>query len=256
MPNLGDFIGQLMAEIAIARAQADLEALRIAETYASHHLLKQLPVARVRLAEVKIDVPVVVAEVGDTDEAMPRGGLVIDGELIDPAERSERAVVKLRALFLKIYNAEKSKVGIRDGDAVLMGPLEETIQRFMGVSDIGSELTQLVDAMTETTIATLSAKSEGAAPRRGRPSERKHVPDQKRQIALQRLHNSLPAAARQEFLKLRVSPPRLVVLASAAELSEVPPDHLMRLQFTLNEEGLQWHTSEEDGVRKDSLTIE
>ena len=67
MPYLGDFLGQLMAEITIARVQADVESIRIAELYAGHDLLRYFPVPRVRLSNVQIDLAIVnKAEAPDT----------------------------------------------------------------------------------------------------------------------------------------------------------------------------------------------
>ena len=62
MPRLGDFLGQLLAEVTEARLQADAEALRVAELYSSHPLLCRFPVPRFRLPEVEVDVPVVVSD--------------------------------------------------------------------------------------------------------------------------------------------------------------------------------------------------
>ncbi len=43
MPNLGDYLGQLLSEITLARMHADLESIRIAELYAAHPLLRTFP---------------------------------------------------------------------------------------------------------------------------------------------------------------------------------------------------------------------
>ena len=61
MPYLGDYVGHLLSEITIARVQADLEAVRMAELYANHPLLKHLPVPHFRLPTMTLDVPVVVS---------------------------------------------------------------------------------------------------------------------------------------------------------------------------------------------------
>jgi hypothetical protein len=63
MPNLGDYIGQVMAEITLARVQADLEAVRLADYYANHPLLSTFPVPRFRLPTVRLDFPVAITAV-------------------------------------------------------------------------------------------------------------------------------------------------------------------------------------------------
>ena len=60
MPYLGDYLGQLLSEIAIARMQADLETVRLAELYAAHPLLRTLPVPHLRLPEVALEIPVLI----------------------------------------------------------------------------------------------------------------------------------------------------------------------------------------------------
>lgn len=68
MPYLGDYLGHLLSEIATARVQADLETVRMAELYASHPLLKHLPVPRFRLPNLTLDVPVLIQ---DVEQARP-----------------------------------------------------------------------------------------------------------------------------------------------------------------------------------------
>ncbi|MRR14805.1 hypothetical protein EG833_05130, partial [archaeon] len=74
MPKLGDYIGQLLSEITIARMHADLEAIRIAELYASHPLLRHLPVPHFRMPHVDLDVPVVIKEMEEQKDGEPPRG--------------------------------------------------------------------------------------------------------------------------------------------------------------------------------------
>jgi hypothetical protein len=61
MPEkLGDVLGAMLADVARARVQADVEALRIAEAYARDPLLKHLPVPRFRMPDLVVDLPVLV----------------------------------------------------------------------------------------------------------------------------------------------------------------------------------------------------
>ena len=75
MTNLGDYLGQLMSEVVIARVHADLESVRVAELYASHPLLRHMPIPRVRLPEIQMEVPVVIDGSGSPGpNESPRGG--------------------------------------------------------------------------------------------------------------------------------------------------------------------------------------
>ena len=78
MPYLGDFLGHLLSEITMARVQADLEAVRVAELYAGHPLLKTLPVPHFRLPTLTLDVPVAVKSIDEVQPgASPRGGVAL-----------------------------------------------------------------------------------------------------------------------------------------------------------------------------------
>jgi hypothetical protein len=66
MPKLGEFIGALLSDAVQARVRADLEAIKIAESYSAHELLKHLPVPRFRLPDITVDFPVLVSSVEGT----------------------------------------------------------------------------------------------------------------------------------------------------------------------------------------------
>ena len=74
MPYLGDYLGHLLSEITIARMQADLEAVRVAELYATHPLLRTFPIPHFRLPDVDLDIPVVIQKLDNqSPNAPPRG---------------------------------------------------------------------------------------------------------------------------------------------------------------------------------------
>ena len=75
MPLLGDYLGQLLSEITIARMHADLETVRLAELYATHPLLKNFPVPHVRLPDVELELPVLIKTSEEAHPGQPpRGG--------------------------------------------------------------------------------------------------------------------------------------------------------------------------------------
>lgn len=71
MPKLGEFIGAMLADAMQARFQADVEAIRLAEIYSRHDLLRHLPVPRFRLPDIVVDLPVLVS---GASESAPGGG--------------------------------------------------------------------------------------------------------------------------------------------------------------------------------------
>ena len=78
MPYLGDYLGQLLAEISLARLQADLETVMLAELYAAHSILRTMPVPHMRLPEVELDIPVLISDSEQPRaDASTRGGATL-----------------------------------------------------------------------------------------------------------------------------------------------------------------------------------
>ena len=99
MPNLGDYLGHLLSEITMARMQADLEAVRVAELYAGHPLLRNMPVPHFRVPEIDLDVPVVIKSVEE-----PRPG---------ESARGGAPVADLRKTFADVFNKITKDKGVR-----------------------------------------------------------------------------------------------------------------------------------------------
>lgn len=127
MARLGEFIGALLADAAQARVRADLEAVKIAESYSAHELLKHLPVPRFRLPDITVDFPVMVSAVEDA----PAGGR---GQLFEPLSNDEVAAGVRKALAdaqvrltgaprekLTAAVAQRAKRMFEAGPALLLG---------------------------------------------------------------------------------------------------------------------------------------
>lgn len=125
MAKLGDLMGALLADAAQARVRADLEALKIAEAYSAHELLRHLPVPRFRLPDVTVEMPVLVSGL----EEAGTGGMMAPpkpdetrasvGKALDDSE------VKLqgakRETVLKAVGARTTKLFAR-GSGAMLGP--------------------------------------------------------------------------------------------------------------------------------------
>ena len=232
MSYLGDYLGHIMSEITIARFQADLEAIRVAELYASHPLLRHLPVPRFRLPTMTLDVPVAIqgmeeAKIGES----PRGGVVL------PAMR--KTFDRLSALHLNSAGIKLSDTEKRDLDRAL----DQTLSRLALPPDVSISVTQTADQLVLTVIKALGdPERKGGAVESGR---------------LAKLADELKAAVRQEFLNLRKAPPRLLVLVTTAELREAGPKELLaHLHLSISEEAFEWTVIESQGKSYDRLVPE
>ena len=229
MPLLGDFLGHVMAEITIARMQADLEALRVADLYASHPLLRTLPVPRFRLRDADIEIPVVVDKVEEADvEQSPRGGVNKE---------------ELNKSFVKALSAQLWNHRIR-ADKKLLSKLryavKQCIESLEYPTEISVDASRFANELTST-VTTVLLKNK------------KDLDRQK----LQDFNDDLRDNARLEILKLRTLPPRLHVLVTTREIKEAGPTELLgRLVLKIHEENLEWALLDRDGESFERLIPE
>lgn len=232
MPYLGDYLGHIMSEITIARLQADLEAIRLAELYASHPLLRHLPVPHFRLPTVTLDVPVVIKEMDEAKKGeSPRGGVVL------PAMRE--SFDRLLALHLDSADLKLSATEERALDRAL----DQTLSRLALPPDVSISVTLIADELVLTVIRALGdPERKGSTVESGR---------------LTKLAEELKSAVRLEFLNLRKAPPRLLVLVTTAEVREAGPKELLtHLHLSISEEALEWTAIESQGRSYDRLVPE
>jgi len=229
MPNLGDYIGQLLSEITIARMHADLETIRVAELYATHPLLRYMPAPRFRLPDVHIDAPVVIKEMDE-----PRAG-----EL----PRGAPSLADMRKAFDKVLKKRLSEERIRLKPAQrekLKSTLDKKMDSLAQPAEIAVDVIRVADELSNAASVTL-AESDGPVEASLRPKFEKTVKE----------------AARLELLKLRKPPSRLNVLVTTTDIREAgPSENITRLQLKITEEAVEWTSIESDGIEKDRLVPE
>jgi len=231
MPYLGDYLGHLMAEVTIARLHADLEAVRVAELYASHPLLRTMPVPRVRVADVEMRVPVVIEKVDDPREGeSPRGGIPIE-KLIPAFDRA--LSVPLRKHNIRPTAAQFKKLG------ALIQERLETVRRPI---ETAVDVTRLADELAQEITRSLAELRK---------------PDFERPNLVSRFGKDLREAARIEFLKERAGPPRLHVLVTSKEIREAgPSEAIVHIDLKISEDGMEWTSIESDQGSEDRLIPE
>lgn len=232
MPYLGDYLGQLLSEISMARMQADLETVRLAELYATHPLLRTMPVPHMRLPEVELEVPVLIKA---SEE--PRAG---------ESPRGGAPVADMRRKFDEVFAAHLSKAGVALSAAdrrKLRAALDERLPVHGVPTETSVDVHRMADDLTSTAIRTLGELG---------PSLETPEPAIPPPLAAE-----LKEAVRLEFLKLRTPPPRLTVLVTTAEIREAgAAETLTRLRLKVSEQGVEWTTVESEGVRRDRLVPE
>ena len=227
MPYLGEFLGQLMAELAAARMKSDMESIRIAELYAGHDLLRHFPVPRIRLPAVEIDIPFVNkgATGPDTDgQSFPSARAV-------SSDFHPKAVEYLRASGIELPPTRVRR---------LMTRMTKTADRFKEPAEIPPASGRFSAALADDAFDILTE----------RENERL-LPNDRRKIRA-----GLASIARKSVIKLRKLPARLEVAVTTDEVREAGTA-VTRVSLKVSEEGLEWTSIEtEDGRHIDRLVLE
>ena len=230
MPNLGDYLGQLMSEITLARMQADLESVRIAELYAAHPLLKTMPIPHLRLPEVNLDIPVLIEaseppRVGET----PRGGIPRD-TLADRFGGVVRTV--LDGFGIELSSAEHRR---------LADTIGARVEALWVPDEVAIDVKRVADDLAATAVRHLSE-----------PTRRRRGP---RELP-EALEQTLRDATNRAFLAARTTAPRLSVGVTSQELREAGPEGVTRLRLRLTEQGLELTTIDSEAGPQDRLVPE
>jgi len=108
MPYLGDYLGQILSEIVMARAHVDLETIRVAELYASHPYLKHFPVPHLRLPTITLDLTYAV----EHTEEIPAAGSPCGNINVEAMRKSFNAILvtKMARHHLSLNEKTRGKI--------------------------------------------------------------------------------------------------------------------------------------------------
>lgn len=214
MTYLGDYIGHILGELTIARAQADGETVRLAEFYADHELLKHFPVPRLRLQDIQLEIPVLVLDITDSAGGSgPRGGpnsadtaLVFDG------------IVDKHLAPLDLTENKRNQV---------RGALARQYQLLSKRENMGLDAGGLAERLTKTLIRELKALD---------------VPEDKRNT----VRDSVRAEAKMELQLKAVDPARIGIGIKTSEIRDASPDSVLRISIKIVEEAVEWSVLDQD----------
>lgn len=226
MPKLGDYIGHLLSEVTIARMHADIEAVRVAELYADHPLLRNMPVPRFRLPDLEMEVPVVIKEM----EEPPTG----------VSSHGTPPISEMRKIFDRVISSALDKERITldaDSQKKLEATLDQRVVALTRPADIAIDVNRVSNDLSSNAVKALSEVIK--------PEKRAEFED--------KLKDDL----RIESIRIRKPPSRLNVLVTTAEIREAGPNEVItRLHLKISEEAFEWTTIESDEGKDDRLVIE
>jgi hypothetical protein len=212
--------------------QADLETIRIAELYASHPLLRTLPVPHLRLPDVMVDIPMLIDEVEQPRPGeSPRGGVPKEGLR---GRFQDLLASHLSASAVALSAAERRRLNLA---------IDERLDAVDVPEAVNVDVNRIADDLVDTALGIVAEL---------RPANADGTPAVDPGIAA-----ALRAATRLDFLKLRTEPPRLSVLVTAAELRDATnAENVTRLHLKISEEGVEWTSIESAGTVRNRLVPE
>lgn len=247
MPRLGDYIGHLLSEVTNARVQADLESVRIAEIYASHPLLRNMPVPHFRLPNVDLDVPVAIS----------------DMETVEDAETTDRVLNNMRESFSRVLDfhvkSANFEISEKDKDR-LESELDKKVLllRKPSIKKAVSKVSEKEKLARQLSVTTISDEMISAAVKVIEPKAKKEVGGPER---LQKMKMELNKAVLMEFSKYLHENTRLNVFATSSELKEItreaePRSIVVTLRLSITEEAFEWSVAESEGEARALLVPE
>lgn len=219
MPDLGDFLGALLGELASARLHGDVETLRVADIYANHELLKHLPVPRFRLPEVRIDLPAIV-EGGAGEPATPVDVKKTTATIIGAVRR------KLEEKQIALTRTEDTRFARAVGQV-----LEESLT---------SPAPPPANGIADRVVSELRATS----PRVAEDEHAQTLQEVKREVA-------------RHVVVARAAAAHIRILPHTGAVREVPDaDRLIRIHLVISEEAVEWTVLDTAGGPKERLVQE
>ncbi len=229
MTYLGDYLGQLMSEVTKARMNADIEAVRIAEIYAEHPLLKNMPIPRFRLPTVEIDLPVLVDKITGTE---PGESPKLNPDIKD----LKLAFTKSMTVVIKELKIKLTREQIKKITLIINKDIEDNYKP----DETSFNARALADRLTE--ITTKSTREIGGI---------------RDTAIISGFKTKLESLSRKQFLSIKLFPPRLKVLVTSSEIREVgSKENLTIFKLKISEEAYEWTSIETEDGTKQKLVIE
>jgi hypothetical protein len=228
MSDLADFLGKLAASFTRARVQADLEAVRVAELYASHPLLRHFPVPRFRLPTIEVDAPLVIEQVGE-----------------GVAEETSVVPLKKKVVRTEALDALKTLLGAR----------EVSLTRTQNTA-----VTRLIDAELDDLDTAAEVAIDVTETARRISSRLKPVLGDvlaPREIDPEEFSNQLASKLRVRLINARPVPSGIQVAAETAKVREsARSGDVVRLKVTVGEDAMEWTVVESEGEETERLLPE
>ncbi|CAM1365178.1 hypothetical protein [Tenacibaculum xiamenense] len=221
MVNLNEYLGGIATSIAEARLMSDLKSLEIAEKFAKHNLLKHFTIPRFKAQNVELTIPVAIGELSSDYEK--------DYEPINNIEFNSQTYTILK-------NSSKVNTFDRKTSTLLRSLIaEETdiLEKNLKANQNNEEfLDQFSMRVAERFLSIYPKKLDY-------------------KFLVKQLNSNLkPLISSKQVVKQNTK-----VIVEAHKLNEIKPENIIQIKMTLNEEGMEWYTSENDNGEIESKLL-
>ncbi|HEY7774373.1 MAG TPA: hypothetical protein VIC26_14415 [Marinagarivorans sp.] len=216
--KLHDYIGNLVSSIQHARVNADLQAVRVAETYAKHELLEHFPVPRMRLKDVEMTIPVAI-DVGQ----------VAKSTNLEPVDNREFNAATYKEVLASLGRKSLPKAESRQVRQVISEQSALLERELL----IGGE-TQALKNFSQTVAKAVVENQLSDEDERESKKLTATIAD--------RLNSNLASALKPVNTESTLD--QLEVTIEADILREKPPESLLSIKLVIQEEGVEWHRME------------
>ena len=222
MIKLSEYLGGLVSNISDARALADLQTAHLAEEYSKHHLLKHFSVPRMRIQDIEITVPVAIESTSKSANT--------DFDTLDNQSFNKAAYRKLldTLRFSKLpMNAYRPVTATISKQAKSLETRLKTEDTSIALHDF---VRQLLDSTTETLL------SERLIKKPFNEDEQKRMEDN--------LFENLLPELTQKPQETQLD--NIGVIIDTHRLKEFERNNLVFVKMKISEEGMTWHTMEDE----------
>lgn len=241
MVTIKEYLGALVNGVSKARVIADLESAEIAKLYAKDELLKNFSIPRFKVADVQLDIPMVIAELGEQTEK--------GYEPIDNKTFNSKVYQTIKDATRHNSLDRKSSDFLRKTIAAASRELEEQLKGGVGRE---KSLTRFSTAVSDQFIKNVKANKKNYEVM----LHKMETADSDVSTKLStHLVSSLQDDIKEPTTKINMEEAKVIV--ESAKLKEYKPENIIRISMKLSEEGLEWQTMEgEDGEIKQKLLPE
>lgn len=262
MVKLNEYLGSIASSIAEARLVSDLKSLEVAEQFAKHDLLKHFSIPRFKAQNIELTIPVAIGE------AIKNGTPNVFIPIENKVTFRDKTIELLKKLVPTVKSTLARKTGSLSEEKKIIEDKKLTDDKKLKqeaksadvskpivdlkAEELKKEIDKEVNKLeTNIKLGIESYKELNAYAERVVAIYLKIYPVHSRvKLNIGAIVNSVREGLKKDVKSKPKAEGKLEpkVIVESHKLKELAPENIIQIKMTLNEEGLEWHTAEnEDG---------